>query len=196
MSISHVCSLFCHFVKPFPMHLFFPFNIYACVGKNKNLHLLYTPETQGVICVFQRPFPFFSPSVHCLSDKFRCLWHRCVKWGEEESGLPFSSLWKSVTRKKKGKDEQLPKSFIQSLVFLCDLCICEWRASPLRCRSFPSRPATALRRVLEARCPPDRPGEVYMRYSCQVRSGLDTIYFFTLLSLMLFISFVLSHTLC
>lgn len=164
------------------------------------MHLRYTPETQGVICVFQKPFPFFSPSVHCLSDKFRCLWHKCVQGGGGAGGgsLPFRSLWKSVMRKRKGKDEQLPKSFIRSLVFLCDLPYLRiGKQAPLGAGPPPPQPAADLQRVPEARCPSDHRAKVCMRSSCQVRSGLDTIYFFTLLSLiLLFISFVLSHTLC
>lgn len=90
MNVSYVCTLFCHCVNPSTSFLL----LYACVGKkqNRNLHLCYTPEILGVTCVFQKTFPFFSSSVHCLSDKFRCLWHICMKGEEGENYLSFGSL--------------------------------------------------------------------------------------------------------
>nr|BBK20172.1 endomorphin-like peptide precursor [Homo sapiens] len=47
-----------------------------------------------VIRVFQKTFLFFVLfwSVHCISDKFGCLWHVCMKREGDENCLSFSRL--------------------------------------------------------------------------------------------------------
>lgn len=144
---------------------------------------------QGVLCVSKTISVLFS-SVHCLGDKFRCLWHIQYEGGEEESDLCFGSPCRSITCQKKGEDEQLPKSLIQPLVSSRALLHLRVGKKALSGAGPPSPCPPDLRPRRGAQQPADPRDKVFVRYSCQFRSGLDKIYFFT------FISFLLSHALC
>lgn len=188
MDISYVCFLFWHFVFSIPTHLFFPFNIYACVGKKQKFALTLHSRNAGCTLCFNNHFRSFLVSP-LLRWQVQMLVAHTYEGGEEESDLCFGSPCKSITCKKKGKDEQLPKSFIQPLVSSRALLHLRVGKKAQLGAGPPSPCPLDLWLRRSARQPADPRDKVFVRYSCPFRSGLDKIYFFT------FISFVLSHAL-